>query len=102
CESRSTSSLGTCPRPAPQEFRDYAKRMQDPANCGFIVCEQESDDFVGVINITNIVLGVFCSGYLGYYAFAGFEGRGLMREAMRAVVRHAFKTLKLQRLEANI
>ena len=76
--------------------------MQEPANCGFVVCARDGDHLVGVINITNIVQGVFRSGYLGYYAFAGFERQGLMREGLRTVVRHAFKTLKLHRLEANI
>ena len=59
-------------------------------------------DFVGVVNLTNIALGLFRSAYLGYYAFAGYERQGLMREGMRAVVRHSFKSLKLHRLEANI
>ena len=86
----------------PEQFRSYVKRMQGPANRGFLVCERRTDAFVGVINISNIVLGLFRSGYLGYYAFAGFERRGLMREGLRAVVRHAFKSMKLHRLEANI
>jgi ribosomal-protein-alanine N-acetyltransferase len=44
----------------------------------------------------------FCSGYIGYYAFAGHEGQGLMRAGLRAVVRQAFGAMKLHRLEANI
>lgn len=86
----------------PQEFLQYVARMQQPANRGFIVCERAGDGLVGVINITNIVMGPFRSGYLSYYAFAGFERRGLMGEGLRAVARHAFRTLKLHRLEANI
>ena len=57
---------------------------------------------MGVINLSEIVLGAFRSAYLGYYAFAGFERQGLMREGLRAAVRYAFRTLKLHRLEANI
>jgi len=55
-----------------------------------------------VINITNTVMGPFRSGYLEYYAFAGFERRGLMKKGLITVVRHAFSKLKLHRLEANI
>jgi len=55
-----------------------------------------------VYNLSNIVRGLFQSGYLGYYAFAGYERRGYMTQGLEAVVRHAFKTLKLHRLEANI
>ncbi len=57
---------------------------------------------VGVVNITNIVLGKFCSAHLGYYVFAGFERQGFMREGLQAAVRYAFTKLKLHRLEANI
>ena len=86
----------------PEQFRSYVKRMQEPTNRGFLICERHMDSLVGVVNISNIVLGLFRSGYLGYYAFAGFEQRGLMREGLNAVVRHAFKSMKLHRLEANI
>ena len=55
-----------------------------------------------MININNIIHGQFRSGFLGYYAFADFAKQGLMREGMRLVLRHAFKKLKLHRLEANI
>lgn len=86
----------------PQQFKSYLKRMQDPANCALLVCLKSTGEIVGVFNITNMVRGSFLSAFLGYYAFAGFERQGLMREGLQAVVRHAFKTLKLHRLEANI
>jgi ribosomal-protein-alanine N-acetyltransferase len=86
----------------PNQFRAFIERMSRPENCALLVCERVSNRIVGVINITNIVLGVFRSGYLGFYAFAGFERRGLMHEGLRAAVRHAFDKLKLHRLEANI
>jgi ribosomal-protein-alanine N-acetyltransferase len=86
----------------PRRFRDYLRRMADPANCGLLVCVKATDEIAGVINISNIVRGGFQSAFLGYYAFAGFERQGLMREGLSAAVRHAFKRLKLHRLEANI
>ena len=42
------------------------------------------------------------SAYLGYYAFVPHAGRGLMRQGLSQVITHAFKTMKLHRLEANI
>jgi ribosomal-protein-alanine N-acetyltransferase len=57
---------------------------------------------VGVVNISEIVLGPFRSAYLGYYAFEPFAGRGLMRKGFELVLTTAFRTLKLHRLEANI
>ncbi len=76
--------------------------MERPENRAFLVCVKETGRIAGVVNLTNIVLGLFRSGYLGYYAFAGFERRGLMREGLQAVVRSAFRDLGLHRLEANI
>lgn len=86
----------------PVKFRAYLKRMEPPANFTFLVCRRPDQAIVGVVNISNIVRGLFQSGYLSYYAFAGHEGRGYMKQGLRAVVRHAFKVLKLHRLEANI
>ena len=84
------------------QFRAYIERMAQPTNCAFLVCRRDNETIAGVINITNIALGLFHSGYLGYYAFTGHERQGFMREGLQAVVRHAFKSLKLHRLEANI
>lgn len=78
------------------------KRMSSTEYQSFLVCTRAGDEIAGVINISSIVMGVLRSGYLGYYAFAGFERRGLMREGIQTVVRVAFSKLKLHRLEANI
>jgi ribosomal-protein-alanine N-acetyltransferase len=86
----------------PAKFRAYLKRCSTPEHQAFVVCRQDDGALVGAINVTNIVRGFFQSAYLGYYAFAGHEGQGLMKEGLRALVRHAFTRMKLHRLEANI
>jgi len=86
----------------PTKFRAYIRRMVPPANYGFLVCHRDTGALVGVVNLTNVVRGLFQSGYLGYYAFVGNERQGLMRQGLQAVIGHAFKSLKLHRLEANI
>jgi ribosomal-protein-alanine N-acetyltransferase len=91
----------TPPR-TPLEYRRYVRRLSAGDHCGFAVLETHTEQLVGVININNIILGNFRSGFLGYYAFAGSERKGLMSEGMRLVLRHAFKILRLHRLEANI
>lgn len=83
-------------------FRAWIARSAQPANRAFLVCDRDTQRIVGVVNVTQIVLGLFRSAYLGYYAFAGFERQGLMCEGLQAVVRRAFTTLRLHRLEANI
>jgi ribosomal-protein-alanine N-acetyltransferase len=84
------------------EFARYLRRMQQPGHCGFVVCDARNQAIAGVINVSHIILGPLRSAFVGYYAFAGFEGRGFMREGLRAVVKYAFTRLKLHRLEANI
>ena len=86
----------------PQAFRAYMRHMAAPGSHAFLVCRRDSGAIVGVVNVTNVVMGLFRSAYLGYYAFAAHQGQGLMREGLQAVVRHAFGQLKLHRLEANI
>ena len=101
-ESRALHKPWVSAASTPEQFRAYVKRMGEPVHCGLFICVKETDEIAGVVNITNIVRGVFRSAYLGYYAFAGFERQGFMSEGLRAVVRHAFGAMKLHRLEANI
>lgn len=81
-------------------FGRYLARFDGVVNHGFVI--DVGGELAGAINLTNVVRGAFCSGYLGYYAFIGFEGRGLMTQGLNAIVRHAFKDLGLHRVEANI
>lgn len=83
-------------------FRAYLARQRTTSHAAFFVWSREHDDLVGVVNLSEIVRGNFQSGYLGYYAFAPYAGRGLMRGGLAQVVAHAFKRLRLHRLEANI
>ena len=71
---------------------------------GFVICELEDGAIAGVVNVSNIVRGLFQCAALGYNAFAPSAGRGLMREGLDLVVRHAFDPdgLALHRLVANI
>lgn len=83
-------------------YAGYAKALiKDPARAGFLVCEKDTGDIAGFININNIVRGGFQSGALGYGAFAHAAGRGLMREALDLVIGYAFGPLGLHRLEIN-
>jgi len=57
---------------------------------------------VGYVSVSNIVRGAFQSAHLGYAAFSGHEGRGLMTQGLGAVIGLAFSQLGLHRVEANI
>lgn len=62
----------------------------------------EPGRIVGSVGLSNIVRGGFLSAHLGYRIDAAAAGRGLMTEAVAAVVEHAFEKLDLHRLEANV
>jgi len=83
-------------------FQAYLARCDGDRSVGFIARERTSNRIVGVINLSEIVRGFFQSTYMGYYAVAGMNGRGLMGEAVGLVVAHAFSGLGLHRVEANI
>jgi ribosomal-protein-alanine N-acetyltransferase len=83
-------------------FHAYADRSSSQRFAGFLICLQEDDGIVGVANLGEIVRGLFQSAYLGFYASALYAGRGLMKEGLGLVLRHAFRDLKLHRIEANV
>lgn len=89
----------------PLTRRDYdarVARMKAPKDYAFLVRRRDGGALVGYIDVTNIVRGLFLSGYVSYYAFEGHQRQGLMTQALGLVARHAFRNLKLHRLEANI
>lgn len=83
-------------------YYEYINRFQSDNQKGFFIRLNRSGSLIGVININEIVRGCFQSGHLGFYAFSGNEGKGLMSEGLELVISYAFKELKLHRLEANI
>jgi ribosomal-protein-alanine N-acetyltransferase len=86
----------------PTAYRAYVRRLRRPTHEGYLICLHDSEELVGVANISEIVRGALRSGYLGYYVFRPYERRGLMTEGLRLVVRDAFLRLGLHRLEANV
>jgi ribosomal-protein-alanine N-acetyltransferase len=89
-----------------EAFAAYLAQAEAPGSRSFLVCRPDeaggSDQIAGVFNLSQMVMGNFRSAYLGYYVFAGFERKGLMRSGLIQLVRHAFGPLKLHRMEANI
>jgi [ribosomal protein S5]-alanine N-acetyltransferase len=83
-------------------FAAWFAKLAPQRNVSFIARSSEDRRIVGVINLNEIVMGIFCSAYLGYYAMSGMGGRGLMTKALRQVMHTAFSDLQLHRLEANI
>lgn len=83
-------------------FAAYLAEIDSGEKVGIIAREKHGGSIIGVLNLSQIFRKGFQNAYLGYYAMAGQDGRGLMTEAVRHVVRHAFDDLELHRLEANV
>ncbi|MEU9291000.1 GNAT family protein [Streptomyces sp. NPDC048275] len=102
-ESKALHQPWLFPPGSADAYAVYARRLiEDPTKAGFLVCERDGGAIAGFININNIVEGGFLCGALGYGAFAHAAGRGLMGEGLGLVVRYAFGTMGLHRLEINV
>jgi [ribosomal protein S5]-alanine N-acetyltransferase len=85
-----------------EAFGGYVERAASPRFQGLLICLRETGEIAGVANLSEIVRGIFQSAYLGFYASSRCAGRGLMREGVGLVLRHAFRKLGLHRIEANV
>ena len=65
-----------------------------------LMFRREDNALLGAITLDNIRRGPAQAGTLGYWVGAGFARQGYMREAIEAVVHHAFEQLDLSRIEA--
>jgi [ribosomal protein S5]-alanine N-acetyltransferase len=85
-----------------EEFGAYLDRIRSGRTVPFLIRLKSDSCLAGVVNVSEPVMGVFCSAYLGFYAFAGFERQGYMTEGLALVLDRAFGELGFHRLEANI
>ena len=67
-----------------------------------LVCRHEDDRILGVCTLTEVVRGVLQNAFLGYWLGSPHGGQGYMTEGLDLALHHAFVTLGLHRLEANI
>jgi [ribosomal protein S5]-alanine N-acetyltransferase len=86
----------------PKAFAAYVKRASSDSHRGFLVIRRDGGDLVGVINLNSLIRRNFHNAFLGYYSFLPHARQGLMSEGMLRVLKHAFRVLKLHRVEANI
>ena len=60
-----------------------------------------SNELIGKIRISNIVMGVFKNAFIGYSMDEKQQGKGYMKQAVKLVVEYAFEELELHRIEAT-
>ena len=83
-------------------FTAYVDRNGGDDFRGFLACRREDDAMAGVVNLSQVFRGSFNDAYLGFYGFAPFVRKGYMTEAVDLALRHAFRSMGLHRVEANL
>ena len=77
----------------------WRAREEGKALALFLI-RREDSRLLGAITLDNIRRGPSQSAQVGYWIGPEFARQGLMREALAAVLRHAFTMLDLSRIEA--
>ena len=99
--SRALHVPWTHPPSTRSQYKAFVDRAKDKSRVSYLICTAEAE-LAGVVNVSEIVRGAFCSGYLGYYAFVPNDGCGYMRAGLTKLVGLSFGKYRLHRLEANI
>jgi len=86
----------------PRAYALFLERAKKPTQRSFLVREATSGALAGVATLGEIALGNLRSAYLGYYGFDPHGGKGYMLEGLSLVLDHAFDSLALHRVEANV
>jgi ribosomal-protein-alanine N-acetyltransferase len=112
--ARNAAHLAPWDPPAPPDFasepqqRERLRRAAAEAAAGSAVRwwlqpAAGPDRLVGSVGLSQIARGPFQNAMLGYAVDAACEGQGLMREALQAVLAHAFSpAVHLHRIQANV
>src|SRR5262249_54145932 len=82
-------------RSTPEAVDRWLNRLESDRFESFVVCRRADNAVVGVLNLSEIVLGSFRSAYSSYWAYAGYAGHGYMTEGLELLLRHAFRTMRL-------
>ncbi|MER7474404.1 GNAT family protein [Micromonospora sp. NPDC000018] len=86
----------------PTRYAAYLAKIRRRDHAGYLICDRASGAIAGYVNISGILMGALRGGYLDYAAFLPYSGTGHASAGIGLVVAHAFDTLGLHRLEANI
>jgi ribosomal-protein-alanine N-acetyltransferase len=98
------------PRTASQltksKYRSILKEQNANRECDsyydFAVFLKSNSTFIGLISVMNVSRGSFQNASFGYRLFHEYWGQGFGKEAAKAGIDIAFRTLKLHRLESGI
>jgi len=81
-------------------MRRYREDFAAGAAIAYLIFENDAGQLVGGITMGNIRYGVSQSAQIGYWMGERHAGHGYMQDAVRALLVHAFVTMRLHRVEA--
>ena len=67
----------------------------------FVIVKQGSDDICGVINFSNLIKHPFYACHVGYSLGDEYQGQGIMRRSLNAVVQWMFDERHFHRIMAG-
>jgi ribosomal-protein-alanine N-acetyltransferase len=82
------------------DIRDKRRQQEADGVYSLGICAREGGALLGRITLSRITRGPFQNAGMGYWLDEGHNGRGLMSEAVTAVLGYAFGPLGLHRVEA--
>jgi ribosomal-protein-alanine N-acetyltransferase len=85
-----------------KQFGEFLRRDGRGGAYSFLICRREDGVIVGSIGLFNIVRLRVQTAFIGYLVGAPYMRRGYATEAVQLLLRFAFRTLKLHRVEASI
>jgi [ribosomal protein S5]-alanine N-acetyltransferase len=83
-----------------RRVRHYQAEQHDDLGYAFFIFTVDSERLIGGLTLSNVRRGVSQAASLGYWMAVADTGRGLMTDAVRAIVPFAFAHLHLHRIEA--
>jgi ribosomal-protein-alanine N-acetyltransferase len=96
------TARGTEPGFASRFQRMLRPQSDDGHRLRLLVCARDDGRMVGVVSLGGIAPWPSLDCHTGYWLAAGETGKGLMRDAVAALVDHAFEERCLHRVAANI
>ena len=83
-----------------QRVRIYAQRARDDEGYAFFLFDKRSHALLGGLTLSHVKRGVSQSATIGYWIGEEYSGRGLMKDALKALLAVAGPRYGFHRLEA--
>jgi RimJ/RimL family protein N-acetyltransferase len=83
------------------EFVEFYNRYNQSNHKSFLLLN-ESNEMLGIFNLSEIVRGIFQNAYLGFSVVSDFAEKGYMSRGLKLILEKIFTEMELHRLEANI